>query len=55
MTARTTRRWVMAKRPVGEPTDDCFELQEAPAPEVADGEVLIEVQCEVVRRADRDR
>jgi NADPH-dependent curcumin reductase CurA len=34
----------MAKRPVGEPTDDCFELQEAPAPEVADGEVLIEVQ-----------
>jgi NADPH-dependent curcumin reductase CurA len=34
----------MAKRPVGEPTDDCFELQEIPVPEIADGEILIEAR-----------
>ena len=43
MTSRTNRRWVMAKRPVGEPTEDCFELQERPVPALADGEVLVEV------------
>lgn len=42
MKAKTNRRWVLAKRPLGEPTDDCFELQELPAPELAEGEVLIE-------------
>jgi NADPH-dependent curcumin reductase CurA len=42
MTQRSNRRFVMAKRPVGEPTDDCFELQELPAPELADGEILVE-------------
>jgi hypothetical protein len=42
MTARTNRRWVLAKRPIGEPTDDCFELQEVPVPELVSGEVLVE-------------
>jgi NADPH-dependent curcumin reductase CurA len=32
----------MAKRPVGEPADDCFELEESPVSELAEGEVLIE-------------
>ena len=32
----------MAKRPVGEPTDDCFELQELPAPEISEGQILVE-------------
>jgi NADPH-dependent curcumin reductase CurA len=43
MPERINRRWVMAKRPVGEPTDDCFELQEVPVPELEEGEVLVEV------------
>ncbi|MGE4609197.1 MAG: NADP-dependent oxidoreductase [Myxococcota bacterium] len=45
MTTRVNRRWVLAKRPIGEPTEDCFELQERPVPELAAGEVLVEVQC----------
>jgi NADPH-dependent curcumin reductase CurA len=43
MTERINRRIVLAKRPLGEPTDDCFELQEAPVPALEEGEVLIEV------------
>lgn len=43
MTARMNRRWVMARRPIGEPTDDCFELQELPVAQLAAGEVLVEV------------
>ncbi len=43
MAARLNRRWVLAKRPVGEPTEDCFELQEHPLEELAAGEVLVEV------------
>ena len=42
MSERINRRWVLAKRPVGEPTDDCFELQECPVEALADGEVLVE-------------
>jgi len=42
MTDRVNRRWVLARRPVGEPTDDCFELQERPVPELAAGQVLVE-------------
>lgn len=42
MTKRTNRRFVMAKRPVGEPTDDCFELQELPVPELGGGQILVE-------------
>jgi NADPH-dependent curcumin reductase CurA len=41
--AKVNRRWVMAKRPVGEPTDDCFELQEREVGNLEDGEVLVEV------------
>lgn len=43
MTERINRRWVLAKRPVGEPTDDCFELQEELVPALEGGEILIEV------------
>jgi NADPH-dependent curcumin reductase CurA len=43
MAARLNRRWVLAKRPVGEPSEDCFELEERSVPELAEGEVLIEV------------
>jgi NADPH-dependent curcumin reductase CurA len=43
MTARMNQRWVLAKRPIGEPTGDCFELQERAVPELAEGEVLVEV------------
>jgi len=42
---RINQRWVMAKRPVGEPTDDCFELQEQTVPELEDGEILIAVHA----------
>ena len=43
MSARTNRRWVLAKRPVGEPTPDCFELEEQPLEPLGDGEILVEV------------
>ena len=36
------QRWVLAQRPTGEPSDDCFELQRLAIPELADGEILIE-------------
>ncbi len=39
MELRQNRRWVLASRPVGEPTDDCFELQERPVEELAAGEI----------------
>ena len=43
MSRHVNRRWVLAKRPVGEPTQDCFELQDLAVPELADGEILVEV------------
>ena len=27
---RINERWVLAKRPVGEPTEDCFSLEAVP-------------------------
>jgi NADPH-dependent curcumin reductase CurA len=42
VTVRVNRRWVLAERPIGEPTEDCFELQERPVPELGAGEVLVE-------------
>ena len=42
MVERINQRWVLAKRPVGEPTDDCFELQEHSVPQLAEGEILVE-------------
>jgi len=44
MSERTNRRYVLANRPVGEPTDDTFELQEREVPELEDGEILIQVK-----------
>lgn len=35
------RRWVLASRPVGEPTGDNFRLEESDIPEPCEGEVLL--------------
>lgn len=40
MSALINRRFVLAKRPIGLPTEDVFRLEEAPIPEPADGEVV---------------
>ncbi|PCJ24762.1 MAG: NADP-dependent oxidoreductase [SAR86 cluster bacterium] len=34
---------VLAKRPLGEPTDDCFRIEESEIPELADNQILIKV------------
>jgi NADPH-dependent curcumin reductase len=39
---RVNRRIVLAKRPTGEPTLDDFRLEEAPIPELNDGEILLQ-------------
>jgi NADPH-dependent curcumin reductase CurA len=36
-------RVVLAKRPVGEPTDDCFKIEQVDIPELKDNEILIQV------------
>ena len=41
---QTNRRWVLAKRPSGEPAEDCFALEEVPIPELAEGEILVDVR-----------
>ena len=38
----TARRWVLASRPVGLPKAADFRLEEAPLPELKDGQVLLE-------------
>lgn len=42
MSAATHRRIVLARRPVGMPTPDCFRLEEGPLPLVGPGQVLLE-------------
>jgi len=37
------KKIIMVQRPVGEPTDDCFQLVEEAVPELQDGQVLIKV------------
>ena len=39
---KVNRRIVLAKRPTGEPTPDDFRLEEAPIPELNDGEILLQ-------------
>ncbi len=36
-------RVVLAKRPLGEPTDDCFKMEQVDIPELKDNEILIQV------------
>ena len=36
-------RVTLAKRPVGEPTDDCFRIEESDIPELGDNQILIKV------------
>lgn len=40
----TNRRIVVARRPVGAVTPDCFRLETVPVPELADGEALAAVR-----------
>lgn len=40
---RTNQRWVLAKRPVGEPTEDCFSLETVEVPALTEGQILVEV------------
>jgi NADPH-dependent curcumin reductase CurA len=44
MSTRTNRQVVLAKRPVGMVTESCFEMAEAPVPELGEGEALLEVR-----------
>ena len=44
MTRRINQKWVLASRPAGEPTEDCFRLEEEPVGNLADGEILVEVE-----------
>ncbi len=41
---RTNRRIILAKRPSGEIDNDCFDVDEAPAPSPGVGEMLVEVE-----------
>ncbi len=41
MTGETNRRWLLANRPAGEPSENDFELVEAPVPEPGAGEFVI--------------
>jgi hypothetical protein len=40
----TNQRWVLAKRPQGVPKPDDFNLEQAPVPELQDGQALIRVE-----------
>lgn len=42
MSSSTHRRIVLARRPFGAPTPDCFRLEEGPVPVPGEGEVLLE-------------
>ncbi|MDG2050035.1 MAG: NADP-dependent oxidoreductase [Myxococcota bacterium] len=44
MTTRINQKWVLAKRPTGEPTEDCFRLEEESVGELEEGEILVEIQ-----------
>ncbi|XP_063591685.1 prostaglandin reductase 1-like [Penaeus indicus] len=41
----TAKVWVMAKRPLGEPTLEDFKLQEEQLPACGEGDVIIEAEC----------
>ena len=36
-------RVIFAKRPLGEPDDDCFRIEQVEVPELGDGQILIKV------------
>ena len=44
MTLRINQKWVLAKRPTGEPTEDCFRLEEESVGEISEGEILVEIK-----------
>jgi NADPH-dependent curcumin reductase CurA len=41
MTELINKRWVLNKRPVGMPEDECWKLVELPVPEIEEGNILI--------------
>jgi NADPH-dependent curcumin reductase CurA len=49
----TNRRWLLTQRPTGLIADECFRFVEEPAPDIADGEVLVRVlylSCDPTQR-----
>ena len=44
MTLRINQKWVLAKRPTGEPAEDCFRLEEESVGEISEGEILVEIK-----------
>lgn len=53
MTQPQNRQWLLARRPVGTLTADCFTLQTSPAPVPAEGEVLVRnlyLSCDPTQR-----
>jgi len=40
----TNSRWILSKRPAGEPDLDCFELTETETGEPTEGEILVETR-----------
>lgn len=40
----TNREWVLAKRPAGEPSMDCFELEETGTADLTTGELLVQTR-----------
>lgn len=40
----TNREWVLAKRPAGEPSMDCFELEETETADLTTGELLVQTR-----------
>lgn len=41
MTEETTKQWILAKRPDGVPSEDCFDLVETALPRLEDGQVRL--------------
>lgn len=53
MTQPQNRQWLLARRPIGEITADCFTLQTSSAPAPAEGEVLVRnlyLSCDPTQR-----
>ena len=38
-----SRQWILAKKPVDQPTDETFKLVEKPIPQLEDDQVLVKV------------
>ena len=43
MSSGTTQKLVFAKKPVGHPTNETFELKDIPTPTVTDGKIIVKL------------